>query len=119
MSWFDTIKDVVSKTAKDAVKVSGTAVEYTKLKYKLSEIKDQIKSKYAQIGEIVYKSTSDEDVDTDRIESLCDEITELKKKSEEYENAINKTSNKKTCPSCGHVVTYDSVFCAKCGNMLE
>ena len=119
MGILENIKGVVAKTTKDVVKVSGTAVEFTKLKYKLGEVKDQIKNKYSQIGEIVYKSNVNEDVDKDRIENICDEITELLKKADEYETAINKTSNKKTCPSCGHVVTYDSVFCAKCGNMLD
>ncbi len=34
MSMFDTVKGMVTKTAKDAAKVSGDAVEYTKLKFK-------------------------------------------------------------------------------------
>lgn len=119
MSMLDSIKDVLSKTAKDAVKVSNTAVEYTKLKFKLSEAKDSIREKYAQIGEMVYKSTIGEDADTDSMEAICDEITELIKKAEEYEDALNKASNKRTCPSCGNVVSVDSVFCAKCGKMLD
>ena len=119
MSMLESVKNVLTKTAKDAVKASNTAVEYTKLKFKISETKDEIKNKYAKVGELVYKSTLGEVVDSEKLDAVFAEITELIEKSKEYEALLNKTSNKKTCPSCGHGVASDSVFCAQCGNLVD
>ena len=118
MSMFNTVKDIFTKTAKDAVKASNTAVEYAKLKFKLSETNDKIKENYAQIGKLIYSTSIGEQVDSDDVEKICNEITELLKQAEEYEEAINKASNKKLCPECGVKIPNDSVFCPKCGNKL-
>lgn len=119
MSMFDTVKDMISKTAKDAAKVSGTAVEYTKSKFKLSEVNHKINEKYAQIGKMVYSTSIGEDVDSDEIEKICSEIANLLKEAEAYEDAANKAANKKVCPNCGAAVSGKSVFCNKCGNKID
>lgn len=118
MSMFNTVKDLISKTAKDAVKVSNTAVEYTKLKFKLTETNHKINEKYLEIGKMVYATTIGEEVDSDDIENICSEISALLKEADEYDDAINKAANKKVCDNCGAVVSNSSIFCSKCGNKI-
>lgn len=118
MSMFNTVKDLISKTAKDAVKVSNTAVEYTKLKFKLTETNHKINEKYLEIGKMVYATTIGEEVDSDDIENICSEISALLKEADEYDDAINKAANKKVCDNCGAAVSNSSIFCSKCGNKI-
>ena len=115
MSMFNTVKGMVTKTAKDAAKVSGDAVEYTRLKFKIAEINDEINQKYTSIGMMVYKSTLGEDTEADSIDEICAQITELIEKKEEYTEALGRMSNKKTCNACGEKIPADSAYCPKCG----
>ena len=115
MSMFNTVKGMVTKTAKDAAKVSGDAVEYTKLKFKLAELNDEINKKYELIGKTVYKSTLGENTDADFIDEICAQITELIAKKDEYTETLDKMSNKKTCSECGEKIPSDCSFCPKCG----
>lgn len=119
MSMFNTVKGMVTKTAKDAAKVSGDAVEYTKLKFKLAELNDEISQKYALIGMTVYKSTLGEETDADAIDEVCAQISELIAKKDEYKEALDRMSNKKTCSECGEKIPSDSSYCPKCGAKAE
>ncbi len=119
MTIFKTIKEMVTKTAKDAVKISGDAVEYTKLNYKLSELKDDLKDTYAQIGMLVYQTSGGEETDTEKLEELCARVTELNDEIEILTASINAMSNKKICSSCGAKMPAESNFCPKCGEKAE
>ena len=116
---FDKIKQIVTKTAKDAVKISGDAVEYTKLAYKVSELKDDVKNTYAQIGEMIYKSSLGEEMDSDKVEELCAYITNVNEEIEVLSSTLNSIGNKKVCSSCGAKMTSESNFCSKCGEKTE
>lgn len=113
--FFDKVKGMVSKTAKDAVKVSGDAVEYTKLKFKSGELNDKLNKLYAELGKIVYASMTDSEGDTENAEDICQQITLIKNQLEEVENELSSVTNKTTCSSCGAKVDADSTFCSKCG----
>lgn len=119
MTILKTIKEMVTKTAKDAVKFSGDAVEYTKLNYKISELKDDLKDTYAQIGMLVYETSDGNETDEEKVEELCARVTELKDEIEILTSTINAMSNKKICSSCGAKMSAESNFCPKCGEKAE
>lgn len=115
---FSKLKKQVTKTALKAKEVSGNMVETAKFKLKLSELKTYIDDKYIQIGKLVYNSDEDSDV-TDKVQSLCDEITKLKEDAEKVQNLIDELLNKKTCPDCSASIDKDFDFCPKCGSNLN
>ena len=119
MTILKTIKEMVTKTAKDAVKISGDAVEYTKLNYKLSELRDDLKDTYAQIGIIVYQSTGENEADAEKVEELRARVTELNDEIEILTATVNAMSNKKICSACGAKMPAESNFCPKCGEKTE
>lgn len=108
------IKKMVGKTAKKAARFSGDAVDYTKLKIKLSSINDELDEMYAKIGRIVYER--DETQNTDEI---CEAIEALRKEKEEVKAKIELYGNKKFCDSCGSKIDSDSKFCQSCGREVE
>ena len=115
MNIFDNIKKVATKTAKDAVKVSGDAVEYTKLRFKLAEINDKINSEYLKIGEEIYKSSIGIDIDEDSVKESCSVITELKVNAKDIESEISELTNKTVCPYCNTKNLVSANYCSKCG----
>ena len=78
MAFFDSLRKTVTKTTKDVVKVSGDAVEFTILKFKIGEINDKIDQAYTEIGKEVYKSSVVDHFDADFVNDKCDYITNLK-----------------------------------------
>ena len=119
MSFIDTVKSFASKTAKDAVKVSGEAVEFTKLKFKLAELNDKINNEYINIGKAVYKSSIGVEVDSDEMQQKCNLISELKVQTAELESEIAQITNKKQCPFCGAKNNADGIYCPKCGEKIS
>ena len=115
---FDSVKSIVTKTAKDAVKASNDAVEFTKLKFKINELNDKINEHYAKIGKVVYESSIDDETDTDCVEQICTEIGELKQQLEQLQEELASVTNKTTCPHCNAKIDADSAYCAKCGEKI-
>ena len=104
------VKVAVSKTTKTVAKLSGEAIDFTKLKLKVTELESALNEKYSAIGLAVYE----EDEDTD-IELLCDEITALKCELENVKLKLDDYRNKKECPECGKSTDKEDSFCPGCG----
>ncbi len=115
---FDRIKKGMKKTALKAKEVSGNVLETAKYKLKLSEIKSSIEDKYIEIGKLVYNSGEFEDI-TSKLQTICDEITELKNSENDMREAIDDLMNKKSCPHCSASVDKDFTFCPKCGKSFD
>lgn len=108
------VRKTVSKTAKKAARVSGDAIDFTKLKLKLFEIKDKLDDNYAKIGMLVYEGK-----DSDELEKICDEITTLRDEEAEIKLKLDAFGSKRTCPVCGEKVDTKSQFCQHCGSRME
>ncbi len=104
------IKSTVSATTKKAVKLSGDAIDYTKIKFKIGEINSKLDEKYAAIGLAVYEDSDDGD-----IEAICAEIKELRDELDDYKLKLSEYKNNKFCPACGAVCDKEDVFCKECG----
>lgn len=111
---FNKVKKVLGKTAKKAAKVSGDAVDYTKLKIKLSGINDELDELYAKIGKIVYERDESQNTDV-----IFEAIEELRKEKEELKEKLEAFGNKKSCEFCGAKLDNDSKYCSGCGNEIK
>ena len=104
------IRKVVASTTQKAVKFSGDAVDFTKLKIKIADTKAKLDDKYIQIGMAVY-----EDSENSNIEEICQDIAALREQLEEYKRKLSEYKNQKICSSCGTVCELEDTFCKKCG----
>ena len=104
------IKMAVSSGAKKAVKFSNDAIDYTKLKLKIAEINSKLDEKYAKIGLAVYEGCDDSGIET-----ICDEIKQLREELCEYKVKLSEYKNQKVCPACDTVCETEDTFCRVCG----
>ena len=107
------VKKAVSKTTQTVVRISGEAIDNTKLKFKISEINSKLDEKYMAIGLAVY-----EDSDEAQIEDICEEINVLRQKKDELVLQLNEFKNVKVCSECGKTTEKDNQFCPACGKMF-
>ncbi len=107
------IKKVVTSTTQKAVKFSGDAVDFTKLKIKIADVKSKLDDKYIQIGMAVYDEREESD-----IEAICQDIAMLRAQLEEYKTRLSEYKNQKICSSCGAMCELEDAFCKKCGEKL-
>ena len=105
------LKKGFKKTTQTVVKISGEALDYTKLKIKISEIETELDEKYLAIGMAVYEDSTETDVD-----EICAEISELRAKLSELKDEINEYKCQKVCPECGSTTDKDNSYCPSCGS---
>lgn len=104
------IKNVVNSTTKKAVKLSGDAIDYTKIKLKIADVKSKLDEKYAKIGLAVYEDNNEEN-----IEAICEDIKALRDELDEYRIRLSEYKNQKTCGKCGAICEKEDTFCKSCG----
>ncbi|MBO5007434.1 MAG: hypothetical protein J6D26_01200 [Clostridia bacterium] len=105
------VKNTVALTYRKAAKLSGEAIDYTKIKLKISELNAKLDDKYAQIGIAVYESDETADID-----SICSEIADLKEQINDLNIKLCEFKNQKTCSLCGKNAEKDAEYCPGCGN---
>ncbi len=104
------VKKAVSKTARKAVKISGDALDFTKIKLKIAELNAKLDEKYAAIGMAVYEGNDSEEID-----KICEDISDLREEINELKIKLAEYKNKKTCTVCGKAADKDASFCQYCG----
>jgi len=93
MSVLETAKKLLTRTAKDAAKLSNEIAQQTKLKLKATEIKVNIDEKYTQLGELYYGAIEYELDNGEKIGTVVDEIKALKEDLDNIEEEISKIKN--------------------------
>ena len=94
MSFYESFKKVVTKTAKDAAKASGELVEQTKLKLKAVEVKGDIESAFAKIGSLYYDMAELEVDNSEEILALVEEVKSNKALLIDIEEEISRSKKK-------------------------
>ncbi len=118
MTFLDSAKKILTKTARDAAKVSGELAQQTKLRIKALQLKDEINTRYTLIGELYY-GVAEYDMDNgEKINALVEEIKTLKEQLEELEEELG-AKKKVKCTSCGAENDAESSFCSGCGAKLN
>ena len=106
----------LKQTFNSAVKKSGELVELTKVKLAATDIKNNIRTRYAKLGELAYLTAKGEEVSAELAENLVAEIDDLKIALSDHEAKAADLSNKKVCAHCGKASSTEASFCPACGN---
>lgn len=97
--------------------VTEEAIAVQKLKFEKSSINTEINKKLKNLGDLTYSAAINETDESEKINTLIEEIKELKENVIELELKIAKAQNKKIC-SCGAINTIDSEYCKTCGKEI-
>ena len=108
-------KSVVGKAEQQTDKM----VELSKLKYQSAQLAGELKSLYEKLGRAVYEMMNSEYENKELVDSLAEEITEVKAALAVVDDKINQRMNRQICAACGAQNSKEAVFCMKCGAKLE
>ncbi|MBR2476522.1 MAG: hypothetical protein IKB50_00120 [Clostridia bacterium] len=86
MSLLESVKKTLFRTTKKVAKTSGEIVEHTKLKIKEIDIKDEINTRYARIGELYFGVAEYDQDNAEEINAVMEEIKAYKEKLDEIES---------------------------------
>ena len=114
-SWFHKAKEV----ANAAGKKTGSAVELSKLKLQIMQLRAQVQSTYERIGILVYEQKKT-GTDNGEIVDVCmKEIDEYLVRINEINVAISLIKDGVKCPACGTGNDLDQRYCKKCGTSMK
>ena len=109
--------------AKSAVntagKKTGTAVELSKLKLQIVQLKSQIQSTYERIGILVYEQQKSGTDNTELIEVCIKEIDVLLTRINDANAAVSLLKDGIKCSVCGASNEVGERYCKKCGMNLR
>ena len=118
MSFANDFVEKMKSAGKAAKTKTAEVTEVTKLKYKIGDINNQIRSSYEEIGKIVFaKYKEGKFLDSD-VADNCGAIIKLEDELNELMAKVNSAKGGKTCPKCGTFVSKDSKFCQVCGTKI-
>ena len=78
----------------------------------------EIRKKYADLGEIVYRRYVDGDMPDEELTGHCEVVMGLQKELAECKESMAAKQGKNVCPACGISNPKDAVFCMYCGAEL-
>ncbi|MDO5311607.1 MAG: zinc ribbon domain-containing protein [Clostridia bacterium] len=113
MDFFESAKKAATEAAGVVAEKSAEIIDLSKTKYKIFELKSDIKKLYTEIGKLTYDALTDGKSHGDEIQQMCDVITEKKGKISRLESGTDDIDFK--CPSCGRETSGDNKTCPSCG----
>ncbi len=113
MSLGNNLKKRVTGLAKDVAKASSDAVDFAKYKLQLTDVRDEINTRYTEVGRMVVEQGSD--VDSAEMGRLVQEIEQLKQRMDEINEELAALKKTAICESCGKEIRADAQFCQFCG----
>lgn len=118
MSFLDDILDKGKTVVSSASKKTDTAVRFSKLKVKESQLNADIKSKNEKLGAVIYDMSKTGVKESEEFDALLAQIDEDYAKLAEVESQLDELKNVVTCPKCGAKTKNDNAYCPKCGAKL-
>ena len=115
---FGSIKQTITETAGAVGKKTEEFVETQKMRNKVRTLQREIRKKYADVGEIVYKRYVDGDTMDEELTGHCEVVMGLQKELAECKESMAAKQGKNVCPACGITNPKDAVFCMYCGTEL-
>ena len=115
---FGSIKQTLTETAGAVGKKTEEFVETQKMRNKMRTLQREIRNKYADLGEIVYKRYVDGDTMDEELTGHCEVVMGLQKELAECKESMAAKQGKNVCPACGISNPKDAVFCMYCGAEL-
>lgn len=117
-SFEDTVvkaKEMLDATGKKVNEV----INVQKTKINIAKINSEIANDYEILGRLYYNGVRKDDIDTDAVKAIMDEIDTQYDRLREMEAELAYAKGDMVCASCGAVNNSDSEFCRKCGTPLE
>ena len=90
MDYWESLKKTTADMSYMVAKKTGEFVETSKIKYRIYDLKAEIKKIQTQIGHEVYTAYAEEREVSDIIEEKCREIDALKEKLDELTEMLKK-----------------------------
>lgn len=115
MTLFDELRNVVTETAKTAVKKSNEIVEITKLNISISDEQSKMKSILGDIGQLVYDMYKSGMQLSENIEIKCSEIDDATERIKIMKEKLSQLKKQKICPNCKKDNEIESIYCSRCG----
>ena len=115
---FGSIKQTITETAGAVGKKTEEFVETQKMRNKVRTLQREIRKKYADLGEIVYRRYVDGDMPDEELTGHCEVVMGLQKELAECKESMATKQGKNVCPACGISNPKDAVFCMYCGAEL-
>lgn len=119
MGLFEDMFIKAKDTANNIGLKAGKIVDVSKLNLELAETKSHLKSKFENIGKILYSSTKNGEFSSDSVENEIKEIDTIYYRIESIKKEIALLKNKIVCKTCGSENSFDALYCNKCGHTLE
>ena len=88
------------------------------MRNKVRTLQREIRKKYADLGEIVYRRYVDGDTPDEELTGHCEVVMGLQKELAECKESMAAKQGKNVCPACGISNPKDAVFCMYCGAEL-
>lgn len=118
MSFLDDILEKGKTVVSSASKKTDTAVRFSKLKVKESQLNADIKAKNEKLGAVIYDMSKTGVKESEEFDALLAQIDEDYAKLAEVEAQLDELKNVVTCPKCGAKTKNDNAYCPKCGEKL-
>lgn len=98
---------------------AGQYVDISKLKFKLVELKSDLKSEYENLGKATYENNKKNIENSTDITVCIAQIDNLKLQIEELERQMATMKNKVICHACRSQNEINAVYCTKCGKKIS
>ncbi len=121
MEFFDKLGKKASEAYKVTADKTGKLAKEAKLRVKISDLKNQVKEVYEEIGKKVYeKYTKEEGIDIKtELEPECTKIDVLNAEIENNLDECLELKDKKMCTKCSAQIDKNVKFCPECGEKQE
>ena len=113
MAFVDDLTENLQKVSRDLSGKAQEGTETVKIRGRISDAEDLLKSTYVQLGKSVYEKYG-----TDENSEFADEfriIAEAKSAIDQYRRKLNDARGVRVCANCGAEISRQASFCPKCG----
>lgn len=118
MSFVDNVINSTKNAAAAVGKKTDEAISTSKLKFKLNQLQNDIKSKNEKLGALVYEMNKSGEKDTEAFDAIIAEIDTANSELSDVQKQLDALKGVVSCPGCGVKTDADNAFCPKCGAKL-
>ncbi len=102
---FFRITDHIKQKSEEFIDIAQTKISASKIEYEINKKKNQL-------GDLVYNQYKENNLDSEAVAELCEEIKQLEIQLKAQVPEENK------CKQCNSVNPHNAKFCAHCGAVL-
>lgn len=115
-------KDFCEDTAENIKETVSTAVDASKLQYRINAQRNELNALYASLGRNSYAELNGKESDKlseDEIARLCSRISAKEEIISDLEKQYRVVCGKVICPKCGKFISDKNAFCPFCGRATD